>query len=402
MAHQPCDRPPFSRATRAIGTTAARGRPAVEALDDRAPNPDREQDQAGSDRERQLIDGRCGGPRDRVFLVPGGDESSLQTGAGRIQPWEPADIAARATAVLRRLFRYRRLSPSAGGCAGAPCEHCLAPHLPRVRHSLRTGQPIHLVLPAFPAKSPSRRKTLGPLPDRAEELGLLHLQAVVDEMTSLHPPGVRLTVCSDGHVFSDLVGVTDEETSTYGRHVRETIERLGLSSLDTFDMADRYESNDFASMRRQLVAEYAQPREEIEDRTRRSGHHRSLFNGIHRFLFEEQSGVRAGQSRTSLREECKGTAYEVIRRSDAWGRLIADCFPAALRLSIHPQDPHAEKIGILLGEADDAWQTPWHGVALHHPGGWKFVKRHEAEALGARLVERDGRPSHFELMEAKS
>ena len=62
-----------------------------------------------------------------------------------------------------------------------------------------------------------------------------------------------------------------------------------------------------------------------------------------------------------------------------------------------PQPPHAEKIGILLGPADDVWLTPWHAVALLEGGAWKLVKRHQAEELGARIVERDGRPSHFEL-----
>ena len=90
-------------------------------------------------------------------------------------------------------------------------------------------------------------------------------------------------------------------------------------------------------------------------------------------------------------------AYQVVQRSDAWGRLLADCFPTALRLSIHPQPPHSEKIGILLGDADDVWITPWHGVAVWWAGRWRLMKRSDAEELGARLVERDGGPSHFEV-----
>jgi pyoverdine/dityrosine biosynthesis protein Dit1 len=135
----------------------------------------------------------------------------------------------------------------------------------------------------------------------------------------------------------------------------------------------------------------------IEERAAKYDHARALVNGIHRFLFEEQADVQPGRSRTQLRQACRPLAYQVVQRSDAWGRLLADCFPTALRLSIHPQHPHAEKIGILLGPADDVWLTPWHGVAVQQAGGWRLMKRCDAEAAGARLVEADGRPSHFVL-----
>ncbi len=102
---------------------------------------------------------------------------------------EDADVERQATAVLRSLFHHRRLLPGAAECAADPCPACLALHLPRVKHFVRAGQPVHALLPAFPAKSPSRRKTLGPLPDRAEELALLYLQAVCDEVRAVYAAG---------------------------------------------------------------------------------------------------------------------------------------------------------------------------------------------------------------------
>src|SRR5262249_32595007 len=147
------------------------------------------------------------------------------------------------------LFRHRRLPPDAGTCATSPCEQCFSLHRTRVKHFLRANQSLHFVLPAFPAKSPSRRKTLGPLPDMAEELALRYLADVCDELRGLHAPGARVTICSDGHVFSDLVGVSDEDVTAYGKQIAALIESLGLPSLDTFDMADLYEGIDFAAMR---------------------------------------------------------------------------------------------------------------------------------------------------------
>jgi pyoverdine/dityrosine biosynthesis protein Dit1 len=273
----------------------------------------------------------------------------------------------------------------------------LALHAPRVKYFLRAGLPIHFLLPAFPAKSPSRRKTLGPLPDRAEELALAYLETVGDEIQALHTPGVRITICSDGHVFSDLVGVSDDEASAYHHVIGVVLERQHSRWLELFDMGDLYQDLDYPVMRRHLLAEYAQPLERVRERTHKFEHARALYNGIHRFLCEEQSDLAPQRSRTQVRKECGGKTYEVIQRSDAWGRLLADCFPLALRLSIHPQHPHAEKIGILLGPASDLWLTPWHGCAVRTPAGWTLMKRRDAERLGARLVEEGGRPQYFEL-----
>jgi pyoverdine/dityrosine biosynthesis protein Dit1 len=47
--------------------------------------------------------------------------------------------------------------------------------------------------------------------------------------------------------------------------------------------------------------------------------------------------------------------------------------------------------------SNDSWLTPWHGVAVKQQDKFTLMRRHEAEALGAKIVERDGRPSHYQL-----
>jgi len=299
--------------------------------------------------------------------------------------------------ILRQLFRQRRLESGAGSCAADPCEQCLALHLPKVRRFVSAGEPIHFLLPAFPAKSPSPKKVLGRLPDMAEELALGFLERECDEIRKLYPAGARVTICSDGRVFSDLVGVSDNDVTDYGQEITALLKRLGARSLEVFRMEDLFEINDHDAMREQLRINYAETLQSIEERVHRHEHHQMLFNGISRFLFEDRIVIETGKSRTQVRNECKDRTYLVMQRSDAWGRLLSDCFPAALRLSIHPQSPHSEKIGILLGDADDAWLTPWHGVAVSRDGRFKLMRRHEAEALGAQIIERAGRPSYYEL-----
>jgi pyoverdine/dityrosine biosynthesis protein Dit1 len=348
-----------------------------------------------------------GWARDLLTLLgPAFSAPEIVTGAARldavlgpmVEPPPDPNATLLAEAILRCLFRHRRLLPGSI-CAEEPCDQCFALHLPLVRRFVAAGAPVHFVLPAFPAKSSCTRKVLGKLPDKAEELALAFLEALCEQIAELYPPGARITICSDGRVFGDLVGVTDQDITGYGQALETLVKRLGARSLDFFHMEDLIETTSFDAMREQLCANYAEPLECLEQRTRELPRHRALFNGIHRFLFEERVDPDGG-SRTQVREACKELAYRVIQRSDAWGRLVADCFPTAVRLSIHPQDPHSEKIGILLGEAEDAWMTPWHGVAVRSGRQFALMKRCNAMALpGARIVSEHGRPSFVEVDE---
>jgi pyoverdine/dityrosine biosynthesis protein Dit1 len=262
-------------------------------------------------------------------------------------------------------------------------------------------RPVDLILPAFPAKSPSLRKVLGTLPDLAEQQALCHLQQVCDRLTATYPPGVRLIICSDGLVFSDVVGVGDTEVTAYGHELRLMIRQHDLHSLSVFNLTDAFGNTSYGAMRQQLCDEYGDPLQIVRKRVLSDPAVTRMYNGIHRFLVEDLAGVQPTWSRSRLRSICRERAYEVIQRSNAWGRLIAERFPGALRLSIHPQHPHDDKIGIQLAdEVTDVWITPWHGVALVDAtcsDRHRLVPRHEAERLGGRLVYRDGRPSHFVL-----
>jgi pyoverdine/dityrosine biosynthesis protein Dit1 len=311
-------------------------------------------------------------------------------------PHDPAHYSL-AESILRDLFRHRRLQPGAGKCAIDPCPQCLALHLPRVRAAITACEPIRLVLPAFPAKSANPQKTLGPLPDLGEELALRFLQERCDAIRERHPPGAKLTICSDGRVFNDLVGVPDDAVTAYRTRLVALIRGLGLSDIHVFDLDDVRPGEAFDDTRRWLTETHAEPLEQLVERSKAHEHHRQMFNGIHRFMTEDLAAREPTLSKNQARERSKATAYEVIRRSNAWGRLVAVYFPDALRLSIHPQPPHSEKVGIMLTPAEDAWLTPWHGVVLLRGDRFVLTRRADAEAMGARVVEHDGRPSHYEL-----
>lgn len=299
-----------------------------------------------------------------------------------------------ATEILQLVLRHRR-SAAQGACDARPCRACIAEHLPRIESFIRRGEPIRFVLPAFPAKSPNLTKVLGPLPDMAERIALGFLQNLCCMIESLYSAGAKLTICSDGRVFSELVRVPDADITAYGRELKAIIRRLRADTLEVFNLEDEFADGDFDAIRAKLIAEYGEPIEVLRAGVRAGGPDTGLYNGISRFLFEDMVVLDPHKSRSAVRKECGELAYGVIQRSRAWGALVSARYPDAVRLSIHPQPCRSEKIGLHMVETADNWLTPWHSTAVDVGGQFVLMKRSEAENLGASLVLRDGRPSHF-------
>jgi pyoverdine/dityrosine biosynthesis protein Dit1 len=295
-----------------------------------------------------------------------------------------ADQATVVDTILKHIFLRRRLI---SGAAWPATDAALALHRPPVVAAMALGEPIELVLPAFPAKSPNPAKTLGPLPDLAEVLALRSLQLLCDEIAQVYAPGATLTIASDGHVFADLVEVPDADVNAYQSAIAAIIQEESLSSLSLFDLRDVYSETDGDESRTRLVARYAQSIDALKARAVAHPRHQIMADGIHRFLFEDAVVLHPEQSRSANRRATKSRAWEVIRRSDAWGALVAEAFPNALRLSIHPQPEVSEKIGIHLMQTEDAWLTPWHGVAVLGAEGARLMKRYQAEELGATAAD---------------
>lgn len=299
-----------------------------------------------------------------------------------------------AVALLRLVFARRRLQQTL--TCGVECAECLAPHLDKALWFIARGEPIHFVLPAFPAKSGNDQKVLGRLPDKAEEIALIFLQNLCSRIGDLYSPGARLTICSDGHVFSDVVGINDDDVTTYQVELREMLGRIGARSIDVFNLADQLGDMPYGAMRAQLVSEYAQSMDTVRRRITSDVAALRIYNGISRFLFEDFLFLESHKTRTQVRNMTKERAYLTIQRSDAWSRLVEEKFPGALRLSIHPQPAHSSKIGIHLAETLDNWLTPWHATAVRSAGRFVLMKRYHAERLRPTLVRDDrGHPNHY-------
>jgi pyoverdine/dityrosine biosynthesis protein Dit1 len=321
------------------------------------------------------------------------------------------EVVEIATKLLIDVMQFRRIAGAHPSCSGPSCPECLAPHLAKVIAAVENNQPVTFVLPAFPGKSPNSNKVLGPLPDMAERLALEFLGSLCKRLRRFYAPGARVILCSDGRVFSDVVGMEEEHVTAYQDEVSRLIVELGLSDvISTFNLDDLFGKLSFTEMREQLMGRHAQSLDALQCKVRLGGKPGSdresddaqrMYCGITRFLVEDAARPEQTMSKTAIQKDCKARAYEVIRRSNAWSGLVESQFPDAVRLSIHPQACGATKLGIRLLNAE-SWMTPWHGVAVKVADRFFLLKRSQAEALGATVVQLAGRPSHFELADGIS
>lgn len=299
--------------------------------------------------------------------------------------------------ILTLIFRRRRILPDEHEQQEDVAKET-APHLQKIIHFIRNNEPIHMILPAFPAKSPNRRKTLDIYPDKGEELALQTLNRLCDDIQSIYAPGAKLTICSDGRVFAELVRIPDEDVSAYKQDLIERVGKPYSTSIDFFDLDDVFqEISEYDTLREELMIHHGESLFSLKRRCKNEKPAAEMYRGICRFLTEDFSGIDEfrGWSKNQILGVARKNAYRVIQRSNAWTQLLKEQFPHSIRLSIHPQPRVSEKIGIFLMESDNVWRTPWHSVTLKDENGFSLVPRHIAESNNAFLVFENGRPSYF-------
>jgi pyoverdine/dityrosine biosynthesis protein Dit1/AcrR family transcriptional regulator len=300
--------------------------------------------------------------------------------------------------ILKVIFNHRKTIGNENNCVEKPCQDCFDLHNYSVSFFTRQKKPIHFILPAFPAKSPNREKTLGKMPDLGEEIALKSLETMCKEIENVYSPGAHITICSDGRIFSELVGVSDEDISEYVAGIASMIDAHQISNISIINLEDLTEGSSFEEMRSHMISSYGEDLDSLKSNIKNKADMTSLFNGIHRFITEDQLAREKDKSKTQVKKESKLVAMKVIQHSNAWTRFLATVYPDAIRLSIHPYPAHNAKIGIQLTKTEDNWLTPWHGVITIQEDGYLLMKRSKAEELGAKLIKKKNQASHYSLV----
>lgn len=321
----------------------------------------------------------------------------------RHYPAPDSDEHQTARLVLEQIFRKRRLLPKQTEESDRSSE--FEPHISSVLSSIIKREPIKMILPGFPAKSPNRGKTLGALPDLAEKHALENLSMLCDRIRAVYTAGAEIIICSDGRVFADLVRIPDKDVTAYGDYLRKYAYTEHGAIFSFFNLDDAFEKiESHEILREELLIHYGESIASLRRRCKEEKEAKEMYLGITRFIFEDYCGLDAfhDHSRTSIQKIARLVSYRVIQRSNAWSRLLKKRFPNAVRLSIHPQFRISKKVGVYLGETNgDCWLTPWHSVAIRDAGKITFCKRSDAEKEGM-LAYREGRPSHFEKVDTTS
>ena len=271
------------------------------------------------------------------------------------------------------------------------CPHCLLTLSPQLEYFVRKELPLQFCLPAFPAKSANRNKTLGGLPDLGEELALQRLHDFCENMFRYYAPGAKLIICSDGHVFNELVLVASAQVDAYQVILQNIVKKTALSTLSFFDLRQ-------AENQGLMLKDYLLPIDYIKNDIKTNADERQMFNGLHRFMFEDFLALIDGKSRNQIKGLAKEKTYEVIQHSHAWSELVRTAFPHAIRLSIHPHSCTTGKLSMQLLPAQDQWATPWHNVVVMDQNRQPtLMKRYQAENLSARVIQYEGRDYYYAL-----
>ncbi len=297
-----------------------------------------------------------------------------------------------AKKVINLLSLVKRISSN---CLHSEYYDCVRLHLKKIEALINEKKVITFILPAFPAKSPNNYKTFSVFPDMGERLALNSLNQLCESIKRFYLPGAAIVICSDGRVFNDLVKVKDNDVDTYSRSIQHMLNEDYLTNISLFSLDNCYKNLSYEMMRTRLVYEYGDNENIIKNNIKNDLNSRQQFNGIHRFIFEDSLFKISSISKNKVRNIAKIVAYQVIQRSNAWSALLEKHFPAAIRLSIHPQICGSNKMGIMLLKSEDTWATPWHRVVLYDGKEYILIRKKDAEALGAIPVFIKNQFSHF-------
>ncbi|KAK8070576.1 Pyoverdine/dityrosine biosynthesis protein-domain-containing protein [Apiospora hydei] len=209
----------------------------------------------------------------------------------------------------------------------------------------------------------------------------------------IYAPGAKLTIASDGLLFNDIIGVSDEDAWAYGEALVDIIEEKGFAQNIKFARAmdllglhtgpvdkDTYLAL-ASTCRNRLLAEYGRSEDEFRARMAVDDDTGRTLKGIKLFLRKDLKYTpmaRALPSEEAYRDYVETGAMAVMIRSESFTDLIAARCPTAVRLSVHPSTGNAKLtvplIEILLDpHAEDVRQT--HTLVRHPRDGRPYYYR---------------------------
>ncbi|KAG0156495.1 hypothetical protein PDIDSM_3674 [Penicillium digitatum] len=224
----------------------------------------------------------------------------------------------------------------------------------KLRINISANQPITMVLPAFPWKSPNQDKVLGDGTDLGEEMGLAKLNHLCEEISKVYPYGAQLILICDGPVYNDLVGVPDAEYYDYGIELRNIAQEKHFSSIQFTRLTnllglgdgEKISKADYLrlvpSCRETLMSPlYFDPRFDIDHELKTNPDTKTTYESYFSRISEDLKWAKGFDplvaADTALyAAEVSKMAKTMINRLIAYEAVINATLGKHIRLSIHP------------------------------------------------------------------
>ena len=250
--------------------------------------------------------------------------------------------------------------------------------LDTLRSFVAKQDPINMVVPAYPFKSPNHEsKVLGPDPDVGERMSLQHLNSIGARIQQIYAPGGHVTVVSDGLCYNDLLGVSDEEVFDYAKGLHHITEVLGLRHLkftDPFELigsemspttAEEYASR-VGKLRQRLFLSFRPPGYDFDEDIKKNETALLTYRGYLKFLESDLATFfrEKGMGKSAAKKHNSKVARGMIERGKAFSALVASRSPLHIRLSIHAGDNTSKLSVALLPHIrySNVPVTPWHNT----------------------------------------
>ncbi|KAF2724383.1 hypothetical protein K431DRAFT_310319 [Polychaeton citri CBS 116435] len=281
----------------------------------------------------------------------------------------------------------------------------------RVKRQVDNNEPVKIILPAFPWKSINTvDKVDGRLPDLGEVLALSRLNAMCEDIKKIYSTGAELTIATDGLVFDDIVGITDEDTWAYSESLLAIVAEKRFNSIKlarVFDLQattqihmdkETYMSQ-VSNCRAELLREYGRTEDEIRELIQSDSDSLLTYRGFIRFLEKDLKHSHIGKTAVSgaeYRRRVKRVATNMMIRAESFTKLIAAKRPDHVRLSIHPSTGMAKLSVPLVITGDGQFpRTPWHCVlAVGVDGSYSTIHSRDVRETHV-LIHHNGQPYYW-------
>ncbi|CAG8290184.1 unnamed protein product [Penicillium salamii] len=286
--------------------------------------------------------------------------------------------------------------------------------VPIVLAQIEKQEPIRMILPAFPFKSPnSHDKVLGDLPDFGEELALFHLNGLCQNISAVYAPGAEIYISSDGLVYNDILGVSDETVWNYGEALRNIAVEKELHHVKFIRLFELLEHPWFPSstpeaaknfylahagcLRRELMFAFGDSTFDAAKAIKTDNDTCLTYRGYIKFLTQDLAHQkRPDMSKRAWQAKIAETARQMIIRGKMFAAAIQKNRKDYVRLSIHESGGEKKLSMSLVPQIRGRLgYTPWHSaVAVGVDGTYSTVHAEDVRDTHD-VVYRNGQPYYF-------